>query len=207
MHDPDVVLRRAAPVLPQLRLQSLDEAIRYGEFFAEAGVPVVELSVGHRDTWKMLKQLRNCMPGALVGVGNVLRRPDMLRAADEADFVSSPGFSSELANIARKTLLAYLPGIATATEVMAVLAADQRAMKFFPAPALGGVSMLHSFASAFPDVQFCPSGGIDAENYQEYLALDAVACVAGEWLIPSVAQLEQDRDGCVERLKSICQRR
>ena len=149
MKDANTVLASAAPVMPVAQFESIDHAKACAELFAEAGVPAIEVTLRHPDAWQMVALFRDAMPEALVGVGTVLNRPQMLRAVDEADFVISPGFSPELSSIARKTLTTYIPGIATATELMAAMADDHRVMKFFPATAIGGVPLLKALAAPF----------------------------------------------------------
>lgn len=203
MKDANTVLASAAPVMPVAQFESIDHAKACAELFAEAGVPAIEVTLRHPDAWQMVALFRDAMPEALVGVGTVLNRPQMLRAVDEADFVISPGFSPELSSIARKTLTTYIPGIATATELMAAMADDHRVMKFFPATAIGGVPLLKALAAPFADVRFCPTGGINQSNYRDFLALDCVTCVGGSWLVPSPEALQDNRQGCLEMLVAL----
>ena len=118
MNDALTVLKKAAPVMPVAAFQSMDHARACAELFAEAKVPAVEVTLRHPDAWQMIKLFKELMPSALIGVGTVVNRRQMLRAMDETDFVISPGFSAELSAMARKTLTTYIPGVATATEVM-----------------------------------------------------------------------------------------
>jgi len=203
MKDAKTVLASAAPVMPVAQFESLDHAKACAELFAEAGVPAIEVTLCHPDAWQMVAVFRDAMPEALVGVGTVLNRPQMLRAVDEADFVISPGFSPELSAIARKTLTTYIPGVATATELMAAMADDHRVLKFFPASAIGGVPLLKALAAPFADVRFCPTGGIKQSNYRDFLALECVSCVGGSWLVPSMQALRDDRSGCLSMLTEL----
>lgn len=201
--DASTVLASAAPVMPVAQFESVDHAKACAELFAEAGVPAIEVTLRHPDAWQMVALFRERLPDALVGVGTVLTRPQMLRAVDEADFVISPGFSPELSAMARKTLTTYIPGVATATELMAAMADDHRVVKFFPATAIGGVQLLKALAAPFADVQFCPTGGINQSNFNDFLSLDCVPCVGGSWLVPSPARLRQDPESCLRTLTSL----
>ncbi len=203
MKDAISVLKQAAPVMPVAHFHSLAHAERCAELFAEAAVPVVEITLRHADAWKMIKLFRDRLPDALIGAGTVVNRRQMLRAMDETDFVISPGFSPELSAMASKTLTTYIPGVATATEMMAAMADEHRIFKLFPAEAIGGLPLLKSLAAPFPDALFCPTGGISADNYQDYLALDCVPCVGGTWVVPSEKQLDDDAQACLDRLKSL----
>ena len=203
MKDALTVLQTAAPVMPVAQFSSLDHARACAELFAEAGVAAVEITLRHPDAWQMVKLFRDAMPGALIGVGTVVNRRQMLRAMDESDFVISPGFSPELSAMARKTLTTYSPGIATATELMAAQAEEHRVFKLFPASAIGGVALLKGLAGPFPEARFCPTGGITADNYRDYLALDSVVCVGGSWIVPSTEQLAASPDACLASLRDV----
>ncbi|MEX1667512.1 bifunctional 4-hydroxy-2-oxoglutarate aldolase/2-dehydro-3-deoxy-phosphogluconate aldolase [Zhongshania guokunii] len=206
MNDALTIVNKTAPVMPVAQFKSLDHAKACAELFAEAGVPAVEVTLRHTDAWQMVKLCRDLMPNARIGVGTVLNRRQMLRAVDEADFVISPGFSRELSMLAHKTLTTYIPGVATATEIMAAMAEEHRVFKLYPAEAIGGVTLLKSLAGPFPDAVFCPTGGISQANYHDYLALPNVHCVGGSWIVPSEEALAKDRKGYLAMLKSLYQR-
>lgn len=203
MNDALRILQRAAPVMPVAHFHSLDHAQACAELFAEAKVPTVEVTLRHPQAWQMVKIFKDTMPFAKIGVGTVVNRRQMLRAADEADFVISPGFSAELSILARKTLTPYIPGVATATELMAAMNEEHSVFKCFPAAAVGGVALLKSLSAPFPDATFCPTGGISLANYQEYLALESVACVGGSWIVPSEEELKKDRNQFLTMLKDL----
>lgn len=203
MKDALSVLKQSAPVMPVAAFKSMDHAAACADLFAEAGVPAVEVTLRHPDAWQMIKLFKERMPGASIGVGTVVNRRQMLRAMDEADFVISPGFSSELSAMARKTLTTYIPGIATATELMAAMAEEHSVFKLFPASAIGGVKLLKALAGPFPDAVFCPTGGISVEDYQDYLALDCVHCVGGSWIVPSEQALKKERAAYLTMLQSL----
>jgi 2-dehydro-3-deoxyphosphogluconate aldolase/(4S)-4-hydroxy-2-oxoglutarate aldolase len=201
MNDALTLVKKTAPVMPVAQFKSLDHARACAELFAEAGVPAVEITLRHADAWQMVKIFKDLVPNALIGVGTVINRRQMLRAVDEADFVVSPGFSPELSLLAQKTLTTYIPGIASATELMAAMSHEHRVFKCFPAAAIGGVSLLKALSAPFPEAVFCPTGGISQENYQEYLALPCVSCVGGSWIVPSEDALLKDRSGYLSTLK------
>lgn len=203
MKDALSVLKQAAPVMPVAAFRNLDHARACAELFAEASVPAVEVTLRHGDAWQMIKLFKERMPNALIGVGTVVNRRQMLRAMDEADFVISPGFSSELSAMARKTLTTYIPGVATATELMAAMAEEHSVFKLFPASAIGGISLLKALSGPFPEAVFCPTGGISVDDYQDYLALDCVHCVGGSWIVPSEQALREDRAGCLAMLQAL----
>ena len=104
-----------------------------------------------------------------------------------ATFLVSPGMSPRLLAAARQSPVAFLPGIATASEAMNLMENSFRALKFFPAEAAGGVKYLSSLAGPLGDLRFCPTGGIDAEKAKAYLAQKNVLCVGGSWMVPAAA--------------------
>jgi 2-dehydro-3-deoxyphosphogluconate aldolase / (4S)-4-hydroxy-2-oxoglutarate aldolase len=128
------------------------------------------------------------VPEAVVGVGTV-RRPEQLRQARAAGaaYAVSPGFRTHLLEASRDVSLAFLPGVATPSEVMQAADEGLTVVKLFPAEPLGGVAMLRALAPVFPEMRFCPTGGIHAGNLAAYLALPNVLCVGGSWVAPQDA--------------------
>jgi len=126
------------------------------------------------------------VPEICVGAGTVLSVDDM-RAAEQAGaaFTISPGTTPALLDAGSKSSVPYLPAIATASELMLGLSAGYRFFKFFPAAIAGGVNALKAIAGPFPDVRFCPTGGITVDSAPTYLALKNVLCVGGSWLAPT----------------------
>lgn len=136
----------------------------------------------------------------LVGVGTVRQPDDVARAADAgARFMVTPGFDREVVEQALDRGLGVLPGVATATDVLAVLRTGLRAVKLFPADVLGGVGMISALAGPFPDVAFVPSGGVSPANLGEYLAHPSVPAVSGSWMV-SRALLAARDVAAIERL-------
>ena len=122
-------------------------------------------------------------------------------AAAGARFAISPGATTALLAAARAIALPYIPAIATASELMAGMAAGLAAFKFFPAAQAGGIEGLKALGGPFPSVRFCPTGGIDAANAPAYLALPNVVCVGGSWITPRAA-LDAGDFAAIERLAS-----
>jgi 2-dehydro-3-deoxyphosphogluconate aldolase/(4S)-4-hydroxy-2-oxoglutarate aldolase len=126
------------------------------------------------------------VPDAIVGAGTVVSGSDIAAAAEAgATFAVSPGASAELLRAGREAAIPLLPGVMTPSDVINALAAGYTAMKLFPAAQAGGIGMLKALAGPFPQVRFCPTGGIDAASAPNFLALPNVACVGGSWLTPA----------------------
>ena len=183
MRDVDAILA-AAPVIPVLVVERLEEAAPIAEALVEGGLPVLEVTLRTPVALDAIRAMR-AVPGAIVGAGTVLD-PDQLVAARDAGaaFIVSPGLTDRLAEAAIQSGLPFLPGVATATEVMRARDRGFSRLKFFPAMASGGLPALSGLAAVFGEMRFCPTGGITAGNAAGWLASPAVACIGGSWLVP-----------------------
>jgi 2-dehydro-3-deoxyphosphogluconate aldolase/(4S)-4-hydroxy-2-oxoglutarate aldolase len=175
-------IMRAAPVIPVLVLDGEGDWAALAETFVAAGLPVLEITLRTPQALDAIRQMSQ-VPGAIVGAGTVLNEAQLARAIDAGSrFIVSPGLTNPLALAARDTAIAYLPGVATASDIMRGLDLGLDRFKFFPAEASGGRAALQALAGPFFDVRFCPTGGIRPDNAADWLALDAVLCVGGTWL-------------------------
>ena len=174
-----------SPVIPVLVIDDLAHAVPLGRALVAGGLPVLEITLRTPVAMDCLERMAGEIEGAVVGAGTVLTR-EMRRAAAGAGarFCVSPGLIEGETSGGPAPLL---PGIATATELMAGLAAGFTRFKLFPANVVGGVEALKAFASPFQQARFCPTGGVNAKNAADYLALPNVACVGGSWVAPSDA--------------------
>jgi 2-dehydro-3-deoxyphosphogluconate aldolase/(4S)-4-hydroxy-2-oxoglutarate aldolase len=131
------------------------------------------------------------VPGAIVGAGTVLNEAQLEQAIEAgSQFIVSPGLTESLAKAAARSGVAYLPGVATAGDIMRGLDLSLDRFKFFPAEAAGGIAALKALSGPFANIRFCPTGGIRPDNAAEWLALDAVLCVGGSWLYRARDSLE-----------------
>jgi 2-dehydro-3-deoxyphosphogluconate aldolase/(4S)-4-hydroxy-2-oxoglutarate aldolase len=181
-----------APVIPVLVLEDPESALLVGEALIEGGLPVLEVTLRTSAALECIRVLSR-LQGAVVGVGTVLS-PDQLSASIDAgaSFAVSPGITPRLLEAAMRARIPYLPGIATASEAMALAELGLRHFKFFPAEAIGGTRHLASLASPLPELRFCPTGGITQENAKNWLALPNVCCVGGSWVAPADAVRARD---------------
>lgn len=186
----DALLRRA-PVLPVLQINSLELAVPLAKVLVEAGLPVLEVTLRSEVALAAIRAIRAQVPAAIVGAGTVLRPEQLEQVADAgAHFAISPGASAALYQA--KSPLPWIPAVATASEIMQGLSFGHERFKFFPATAAGGIAALKAFAGPFPNVRFCPTGGIDARSAPEFLALSNVLTVGGSWMVPTSALANQD---------------
>jgi 2-dehydro-3-deoxyphosphogluconate aldolase/(4S)-4-hydroxy-2-oxoglutarate aldolase len=175
-------IMRAAPVIPVLVLEGEQDWAKLAETFVGAGLPVLEVTLRTSAAVDAIRQMSQ-VPGAIVGAGTVLNEVQLTRAIDAGSrFIVSPGLTNPLALAARDTGVPFLPGVATAADIMRGLDLGLDRFKFFPAEASGGIAALKSLSGPFYEPRFCPTGGIRPDNAADWLALDAVLCVGGSWL-------------------------
>jgi 2-dehydro-3-deoxyphosphogluconate aldolase/(4S)-4-hydroxy-2-oxoglutarate aldolase len=187
----DAILR-AAPVVPVLAIDDLDDAVPLARALVEAGLPVLEVTLRTPVALDAIRRMRE-VSGAIVGAGTVLNAHDLAAVeAAGAAFAISPGASDALYAAAKASAIPFLPGIATASELMRGLEHSWTRFKFFPAEASGGIAALKGFYGPFPQAKFCPTGGIDAAKAPTYRALANVLTVGGSWMVPGDALKAKD---------------
>jgi 2-dehydro-3-deoxyphosphogluconate aldolase/(4S)-4-hydroxy-2-oxoglutarate aldolase len=176
-------IMRAAPVIPVLALDRSLDPVELAEAFVATGLPVLEVTLRTPQALDAIRAMSK-VEGAIVGAGTVLNEAQLAQALDAgAQFIVSPGLTHPLVLAARDTGVPFLPGVATASDIMRGLDFGLDRFKFFPAGSSGGISALKALSGPFPEVRFCPTGGIRPETALDWLALDAVLCVGGSWLV------------------------
>lgn len=175
-------IMRAAPVIPVLVLDGDEDWARLASTFVGAGLRVLEVTLRTPRALDAIRQMRQ-VPDAIVGAGTVLNGKQLHDAAEAgAQFIVSPGLTEPLAKAVAHSGIPYLPGVATAGDVMRGLDLGIERFKFFPAESSGGISALKALSGPFGNIRFCPTGGIRPDNAAEWLSLEAVVCVGGTWL-------------------------
>ncbi len=178
-------IMRTAPVIPVLVIDDIATARPMAAALVRDGYPVLEVTLRTACALDVIAEMKQ-VEGAIVGAGTVTN-PDELGAAIEAgaEFIVSPGLTENLGKAAIAASIPFLPGIATAGDIMRGLDLGLNHFKFFPAVANGGIPALKSLAGPFGQCLFCPTGGITEETAQDWLALKYVLCVGGSWVKPS----------------------
>ncbi|SHI23209.1 bifunctional 4-hydroxy-2-oxoglutarate aldolase/2-dehydro-3-deoxy-phosphogluconate aldolase [Pollutimonas bauzanensis] len=198
-------LLQQSPVMPVIVIKDLDAAVDLARALVAGGVRSLEITLRSDAALQAISLIGQAVPEALVGVGTV-RSARQLDAAIEAGarFAVSPGLTPDIARAASQAGIPFLPGIATPSESM--YAADQGfvVQKLFPAEAVGGVALLKALYGPLPDIVFCPTGGINAANAAQYLALPNVKCVGGSWLTPDSAVAAKDWNAITELARQAC---
>ena len=176
------------PVIPVIVLQRVEHAVPMARALVEGGVRVLEVTLRTPAALACIEAIARAVPEAIVGAGTLRTVADVRAARDAGcQFGVSPGYTLDIGAACRADQLPLLPGVATASEVMAANADGLTFLKFFPATAAGGVAMLKALAGPFPDVVFCPTGGITLETAPQFLALANVKVCGGSWLTPGDA--------------------
>lgn len=174
----------AAPVIPVLVIEDVAHAVPIAQALVAGGLPVLEVTLRTKVALEVIRAMKQ-VPGAIVGAGTVLN-PAQLDAALEAgsEFIVSPGLTEPLGQAALAADVPFLPGTTNAGDIMRGLDLGLDRFKFFPAVASGGIPTLSALAAVFGEARFCPTGGISFGTAREWLALDAVLCVGGSWVVP-----------------------
>jgi 2-dehydro-3-deoxyphosphogluconate aldolase/(4S)-4-hydroxy-2-oxoglutarate aldolase len=176
------------PVIPVIVLDRVEQAVPLARALVAGGVRVLEVTLRTPAALACIEAIAREVPEAVLGAGT-LRSADDVRAAKDAGcvFGVSPGYTRAIGVACQAARLPLLPGVATPAEVMAANDDGLSFLKFFPATAAGGLPMLKALAGPFPDVVFCPTGGITAETAPQFLALPNVRVCGGSWLTPADA--------------------
>ena len=176
------------PVIPVIVIDRLEDAVPMARALVAGGVRVLEVTLRTPAGLPAISAIAAQVAGAIVGAGTVRNAADARTArAAGATFAVSPGYTAEVGMACREIGLPLLPGVATASEVMAAQADGLSFLKFFPATAAGGIPLLKALAGPFPDVAFCPTGGLTPETAPQFLALPNVRVCGGSWLTPADA--------------------
>ncbi len=186
MTHSDMIARvcAAAPVIPVLTIDRVEDAQPLARALVAGGLPALEITLRTDAALEAIAAIAE-VEGAMAGVGTLLT-PAQVRDAKAAGaiFGVSPGTTPSLIAATLEFALPLLPGAATATEAMRLLEQGFIFQKFFPAEAAGGAPALGSMAGPLPQITFCPTGGVTPENAKTYLALPNTLCVGGSWIAP-----------------------
>ncbi len=200
----DSVLK-LGPVIPVIVLHDISQAVPLARALVAGGIRVLEMTLRTPVALDALRCIAEQVPDAVLGAGT-LTHPEQCYAARQAgaQFGVSPGINARLSQAAHQSGLPLLPGVATPSEILLALEHGHQQLKFFPAENHGGTAALRAWHGPFPDVRFCPTGGITANNARDYLALPNVVCVGGSWLTPPTLLAAGDWNGITELAQRAC---
>lgn len=178
----------SSPVIPVIQIKEIKEAIPLATALFAGGINVLEITLRTPIAFDVVDLLTQTFPEAIIGVGTVTTPEQLQKAIDVgAKFAFSPGQTQALLTAGCHSSIPFIPGISSVSELMEGLTLGYTHFKFFPAQAAGGIPMLRAIYGPFPQVRFCPTGGITEENYNDYIALPNVSCVGGSWIVPEEA--------------------
>ena len=176
-------IMRTAPVIPVLVLEGDGDWVGLAETLVGAGLPVLEVTLRTAAALDAIRAMSQ-VPGAIVGAGTVLNEKQLEQAIVAGSrFIVSPGLTEPLGQAAVRSGVPFLPGVATAGDIMRGLDLGLERFKFFPAESAGGIAALKALSGVFGNVRFCPTGGIRVDTAAAWLALPSVLCVGGSWLV------------------------
>ena len=183
MHSAIQQIMETGPVIPVLVIEDVANAVPIAEALVAGGIRVLEVTLRTPSALDVIRAMRQ-VPGAIVGAGTVLNPGQLLDAIQAgAEFIVSPGLTEPLGRAAIASGIPFLPGIATAGDIMRGAELGLSHFKFFPAETSGGRPALKALAAPFGDMRFCPTGGITQDSAGDWLAVDPVLCVGGSWLV------------------------
>ena len=178
----------SGPVVPVIVINKLEQAVPLANALVAGGIRVLEVTLRTACALEAIRIIAREVPEAVVGAGTVLNAQQLKDVTEAgAQFAISPGLTGDILHASMKGTIPLIPGISTVSELMLGLEHGLREFKFFPAEVNGGVKALQAISGPFPQVRFCPTGGISLANYRDYLALKNVLCIGGSWLVPADA--------------------
>lgn len=181
-------IMKISPLVPVIALDDVEDALRLADALLEGGIALMEITLRTKAALACIEVIAKEMPQMQVGAGTVLNASEYQQAVDHgAQFVFSPGISVELMESSIRLNTTLIPGVATASEVMLAQNNGFHHCKLFPATVVGGVEALKAFSGPFGSMFFCPTGGVNLNNLNDFLALKNVLCVGGSWIVPKEA--------------------
>jgi 2-dehydro-3-deoxyphosphogluconate aldolase/(4S)-4-hydroxy-2-oxoglutarate aldolase len=190
------------PVVPVLVIKDVEHAVPLAKALIAGGIRVLEVTLRTDAALEVIAKIAKEVPEAIIGAGTVTNREQLQQVIDAgAKFAISPGLTTDLLKAGNEGSIALIPGISSISELMTAVDHGYTHLKFFPAEASGGVKALKAIGGPFPDIKFCPTGGISPSNYNDYLALPSVRCAGGSWLAPEEAMINGDWDKITELAK------
>jgi 2-dehydro-3-deoxyphosphogluconate aldolase/(4S)-4-hydroxy-2-oxoglutarate aldolase len=197
-----------SPIIPVIVIKDENDAVPLAKALLAGGIDIMEVTLRTNAALKAIELIAKEVPDMNVGAGTVCNEEDLIEAKKVgAKFVFSPGISKELIEASHIHEITLVPGVATASEVMLAQNNDIFFCKLFPASIVGGIKMLKALGGPFPKMRFCPTGGVNLDNMNEFLELENVLCIGGSWIVPDYMLKNKEFDKitqlCKEGLEKI----
>lgn len=172
-------------LLPIIQADTVEQGVNIAKAMHEAGIDLVEVVLRTEASLDVIKQIKHELPQLHVGAGTVLNNAILNNALSAgSDFIITPASSTTLLTELEKCDVPVLPGVSTSADILLATEFGYSELKLFPASLSGGAPFLKAMGAVFSGVSFCPTGGINADNKQDYLALSNVFAVGGTWVAP-----------------------
>lgn len=176
-----------SPIVPVVTLEKAEQAVPLAEALLAGGIGVIEITLRTEAGLASIAEVAKKVKGMTVGAGTITNPEQFKQAAGNgAEFIVSPGLTQRLAEGVIKEKTPFLPGVSTTSEILHAMEYGLDFLKFFPAGLSGGPNALKQFGGLFPNLKFCPTGGVNIDNMNDYLRLKNVVCVGGSWVCPDV---------------------
>ncbi len=171
-------------IVPVVKIMDADDAVNLGRALIEGGLPIAEITFRTDAAEEAIRKLHNELPGVLLGAGTVLTVKQVKKAVSAgAEFIVAPGFNPDVVDYCVENNIPVVPGVNSPTQIEMALKRNLRILKFFPAEASGGLTMLKSMAAPYGDLKFIPTGGVNTANINTYLQSDRVLACGGTWMV------------------------
>ncbi|TZG27531.1 bifunctional 4-hydroxy-2-oxoglutarate aldolase/2-dehydro-3-deoxy-phosphogluconate aldolase [Sphingomonas montanisoli] len=181
-------IMRLAPVVPVIVISDPAEARPMAEALVKGGITALEVTLRTPAAIEAIQEMKK-VPGAVVGAGTVVSEEQLRKVADAGvEFIVTPGLTERLGKAIVESGIPFLPGTATAGDIMRGYELGLRHFKFFPAETSGGLKALKALAAPFHEARFCPTGGVSAATAPDWLAFEPVLCVGGSWVVGKTAE-------------------
>ncbi|EJL7978493.1 bifunctional 4-hydroxy-2-oxoglutarate aldolase/2-dehydro-3-deoxy-phosphogluconate aldolase [Vibrio cholerae] len=194
---------RAIKIVPVIAINDVAHALPLAKVLVENGLPCAEVTFRTAAAAESIRIMREAYPDLLIGAGTVLTTAQVDEAiAAGADFIVSPGLNPTTVKYCQQRNIAIIPGVNNPSLVEQAMEMGLRTLKFFPAEPSGGIAMLKALSAVYP-VSFMPTGGINPNNAQEYLALKSVVACGGTWMVPTELMDKGDWDTLAELVRNV----
>jgi 2-dehydro-3-deoxyphosphogluconate aldolase/(4S)-4-hydroxy-2-oxoglutarate aldolase len=189
----DTWFQQTKPIMPVIVIENLEHAIPLAKALMAGGIHCLEVTLRTPEGLDAIKLIAQSCPDAIVGAGTVTSVKQMKQVKEAgAKFAISPGISPDLCKAARDLNLPYAPGVMNPSDIMVGLEYGLSLFKLFPADLAGGPKMIKALSGPFPNITFCPTGGVCEKNVASYFELDNVVAVGGSWVCPKSLVDAQD---------------
>ena len=182
-----------AGIVPVIKVEDAADAVPLCKALADGGLPVAEITFRSDAAEEAIRRVHEELPEVILGAGTVLTKDQVDRAVNAgATYIVSPGLNPEIVKYCQEKNVPIVPGCANPSDIEVALSLGLKTVKFFPAEPLGGLKLIKAMAAPYGAVTFLPTGGVNENNLNEYLAFNKVIACGGSWMVPNDAVAAKD---------------